>query len=90
VPKRPHQRSGKHRGGPPQGRKKPPPDETGEERRFLIESLKADRRLAVELTDGSHARGIVRRFNEQTIDLQTEDREVHVRKSQIRYIEELD
>lgn len=90
MPHPPHRRSGERRNRPAQGRRKAPQDATGEESRYLEERSNSGRRLAIELIDGSHNRGTVRSFNENTIELETEDRPIVVRKSQIRYIEELD
>ena len=80
------------RGGRSQhARRKPPQAATGEEQRFLVDRLKSEKRLAVEMTDGSRTLGVIRAFSEETIELQTDDRlGLLLHKSQIRYIEELD
>jgi hypothetical protein len=91
VPHPPQKHFGSRRNGPPAGRRKPPPDATGEERRYLAGCVKTGSRLAVELLDGSRSLGIVRSFNEDTIEIQADDRPLMLlRKSQIRSIEELD
>jgi len=71
-----------------QGRRKPPQEETGEERQFLHAQLKSGDRLTVELIDGSRTCGVIRKYTEDTIELQTEDRTgVLLQKSRIRLIE---
>ena len=73
----------------PQGRRKPPQADTEEERRFLHGRLRAGDRLTVELTDGSRTVGVIRKYTEDTIELETDDRSgLLLQKSQIRYIEE--
>jgi len=82
MPRPPHRRS--------TDRRKPPQTDTDQERRFLHGRLKSGGKLAVELTDGSRAIGVLRKYSEDTIELQTEDRPgLLLQKSQIRTIEEL-
>ena len=90
MPRPPRQHSNDRSNRPQQGRRKPPQADTDEERRFLHGRLKSGDRLAVELTDGSRAVGVIRKYSEDTIELQTDDRPgLLLQKSQIRYIEEL-
>ena len=71
-------------------RRKPPQANTDEERQYLHGLLRAGDRLAVELIDGSRATGVIRKYTEHTIELQTDDRPgLLLQKSEIRYIEEL-
>ena len=45
--------------------------------------------MAVQLTDGSRVVGVIRKYTEDTIELETDDRPgLLLQKSQIRYIEE--
>lgn len=88
--RRPRQRSNDRSGRSQNGRRKPPQADTNEEHRFLLDRLKSGNLLAVEMTDGSRAVGVLRKFSEGTIELQTDDRPgLLLHKSQIRYIEEL-
>ena len=87
MPRPPRHRSNDR---PHQGRRNPPQTDTDEERRFLHARLRAGARLAVELTDGTRTVGVIRKYTEGTIELETDDRPgVLLQKSQIRYIEEL-
>ncbi len=89
MPRPPRRRD--HGGGSQYGKRKPPQAATDEERRFLYGRLKSGGRLAIEMTDGSRTLGVIRAFSEETIELQTDDQPgLLLRKSQIRYIEELD
>jgi len=75
---------------PPHERRKPPQAATDEERRFLVGSLKSEKKLAVEMIDGSRTLGVIRAFSEETIELKTDDHPgLLLHKSQIRYIEEI-
>jgi hypothetical protein len=86
MPRPPSHRSNDR---PQQGRRKPPQTDTDEERRFLHGQLRAGERLAVQLTDGTRTVGVIRKYTEDTIELETDDRPgVLLQKSQIRYIEE--
>lgn len=52
--------------------------------------LRSGDRLAVQLIDGSRAVGVIRKYTEDTIELETDERPgLLLQKSQIRYIEEI-
>ena len=75
---------------PQSGRRKPPQTDTDEERGFLHGHLRSGDRLAVQLIDGSRAVGVIRKYTEDTIELETDERPgLLLQKSQIRYIEEI-
>ena len=82
----------KHRSSGRRGeRRKPPEEATGEERRFFGSRLKSGARLRIEQIDGTRDTVVVRSFNEDSIEIDTDEREgLVLRKSQIRYIEEVD
>ena len=87
---RPPKQRTSRRGKPVQGRRKPPPEATGQERRYLHQQLKSGERIAVRLADGTRSEGVVRSYDEQQIILAPDNHPpVVLRKSQIRYIEEL-
>lgn len=91
MPGPPRKHPDGRRGRPQHERRKPPEETTGEERRFLNARLKSGGRLRIESIDGPDTVGVVRSFNEDNIELKTDDRPALVlRKSRIRYIEELD
>jgi len=53
--------------------------------------MKSGHRLAVKMIDGSRVRGVILKYSEDTIELQTDDKPgLLLHKSQIRYIEEID
>lgn len=77
--------------GRPAQRRKQPQSATGDEGRFLAGRVTAGSRLAVWTQDGERTLGVLRSFNEETIEFQADDRPaVVLRKSQIRAIEEVD
>ena len=75
---------------PAQGRRKPPPDATGEERRFLNGQLKSGSRVRLVLKDGTRSEGTVCGFDERQIEIDGNGRlPVVLTKASIRYIEEV-
>jgi len=91
MPRPPRKPSNDHYDRGQRGRRKPPPADTDQERRFLHGGMKSGHRLAVKMIDGSRVRGVIRKYSEDTIELQPDDQPgLLLYKSQIRYIEELD
>ena len=88
LPRRTHEPSSRRRRSAPI--RKPPPESTGEERRFLSAQLKSGSRVGLYLVDGTFNEGVVRAFDELQIEIGSDDRPpVVFPKSRIRYIEEL-
>ena len=87
---RPPKQRSSPRGGPEQGRRKPPPEATGQERRFFNAQLKSGDRIGIQLIDGTRSEGVVRSYDEEQLVLAIDDQpSIVLRKSQIRYIEQL-
>jgi hypothetical protein len=87
--RRPHGRE--HKGGPrAAGRRPPPPESTGFEALYLQQQREARAPVRVVLEDGGSIEGIVRGFERDVLVVQPEIGDaVRIRKSGIRYIQEL-
>ena len=75
--------------GPPVGRRNPPPEATGHEGRYLNGLRERARPVTCELIDGTRLRGVIARFDRQTLQLATDEGfERLLARAEIRWIEE--
>lgn len=81
---------GTHGGGAtPGGRRMPPPDQTGEEARFLARHKDAHTPMVVVLTDGETVRGWIEYYDRDMIKINRhKGPNVFIRKANIRYLHE--
>jgi hypothetical protein len=74
----------------PGARRVPPPETTGMEARYLLAQGRSGRPVRLRLRDGNAIEGIVREFDREILTVEPDVGDpVTIRKSEIRYLEEL-
>jgi hypothetical protein len=71
------------------GPRTPPPESTGFEERYLAAKSAAAAPMRIHMQDGESFEGALREFDRDHIEVEQRGRRVRLRKSHIRYVEEI-
>jgi hypothetical protein len=76
-------------GGSATGPRTPPPESTGFEDRYLAAKSAAAAPVRIHMQDGESFEGAMREFDRDHIEVEQPGRRLRLRKSRIRYVEEI-